>query len=434
MKNISILTLFPDLYEAFLNTSLLKKAQENDLVKFDLQSFFSFAKPKERIDAPAFGHGAGMLIKPEVVQKAVDSSEQKFGKSFKIFFSPQGKQLDQTLLKELYTKVQDKDHVMLLASRYEGMDSRVEEFYADETISIGNFVTMGGDIPAMLFLEGLLRYFPGIVGKTSSVEEDSFSGAFVDYPSYTEPVDWNSMLVPEILRSGNHALIEKWRLDKAAKKTVLAHFQWLREYPLNKSEKDTAKNYIPNHYVALMHSDVLVGSGQEGTTSVTSIDIHDIARSSATYGIKNYFIVTPLKDQQKIVSKLLYFWQQGFGYEYNQKRFKAVKDVVLKDALVEVVEEIKQKEGKEPILISTSAKRVLDGSGKIVSYFDQSKVWSLDRPVLFIFGTGQGLTQELLEKTDFLLKPIEGFSDFNHLSVRSAVAIILDRWLGLNEK
>ena len=431
MKNISILTLFPDLYEPFINTSLLKRAQEKNLINFDLQGLFSFAKPKERIDAPGFGPGDGMLIKPEIVEKAIDKQEKEFGKAYKIFFSPQGKLLNQTNLKEIYNKIADKKHIMLLSSRYEGMDSRVEEYYADEILSVGNFVTMGGDIPAMLFLEAILRYFPEIVGKVGSVEQDSFSGPFVDYPQYTEPVEWKGMVVPEILRSGNHGAIEKWRLDKAAQKTVIDHFEWVRTYKLNEVQKKVASKFIPNHYVALMHSDVLLEDNRVGTTSVTSIDIHDISRSCATYGIKNYFIVTPLKDQQKIVSKLLHFLQEGYGFEYNPQRFKAIKNTHLKNDLKSVIEAIKEKENIDPIIITTSAKR---SDLALISYFDQSKVWSKNRPILLIFGTGKGLSDDLMAKSDFQLKPIEGFTDFNHLSVRSAVAIILDKWLGLNEK
>jgi len=109
---------------------------------------------------------------------------------------------------------------MLIASRYEGLDARVESYYADEVVSVGNFVVMGGDIPAMLLIEGLLRFIPGIVGKEESVQLDSFSGAFVDYPEYTRPIVWKDMTVPEIIRSGNHAAIESWRQEQAAQITV----------------------------------------------------------------------------------------------------------------------------------------------------------------------------------------------------------------------
>src|SRR5690606_6223611 len=155
---ITILTVFEQLYEPFLSTSLVCAAQENKKVSFDIDTFFSFVNPKERIDAHTFGHGPGMLIKPEVVQKAIEAKEQKSGTAFKIFFSPQGKRLTQPLLKKIAQKGQDVGHVMLLPARYEGMDARVEEEYADLTVSLGDFVLMGGDIPAMALLEGMLRY------------------------------------------------------------------------------------------------------------------------------------------------------------------------------------------------------------------------------------------------------------------------------------
>src|ERR1700733_1343518 len=117
---VSILTLFPDLYTNFLETSLIRRAQEQGIVTFDLASMFSFCQPKERIDGPTFGHGSGMVLRPEVIERGVDDRETKHGKAFKIFFSPQGKKLDQDLLKELAEKLQDAQHLMLLPARYEG--------------------------------------------------------------------------------------------------------------------------------------------------------------------------------------------------------------------------------------------------------------------------------------------------------------------------
>lgn len=430
--NISILTLFPQLYTEFLQTSLIGRAKDKGLIKPDLKNLFDFCVPKERIDSPTFGHGAGMLIRPDVIEKGIEEQEQKFGSAFKIFFSPQGKKLTQPLLKDLIKKISDKNHLMLIASRYEGIDARVEEYYADEIISLGDFVIMGGDLPAMVFLEGLLRLVPGIVGKQESVEEESFSGPFLDYPEYTAPVVWKGMDVPEIIRSGNHALIQEWRTKKAAEKTVLSRFDWLRSFELDEKQKNLTKEFIPNHYAVLMHGDVLLKGNLVGTTSVTSLDIHDIARSSLTYNLKNYFIVTPLEDQQKVVKTLTDFWQTGVGVDYNIHRHQSIERVRLQSNLDEVVDFITKQEGKAPLLIATSAKS-FDHLNKI-TYHDQTRVWAEDRPVLFIFGTGHGLAPHILERCDFLLEPIYSFSDFNHLSVRSAVAVILDRWLGLNPK
>jgi tRNA (guanine37-N1)-methyltransferase len=433
--NISLLTVFQDLYDPFLKTSLIGRAQEKGLVHFDVQTFFSFVEPRERIDAPIFGHGSGMVVKPEVMEKAISNQENKHGSAFKVFFSPQGKKLNQPLLRELAEKIFQHKHLMLIAGRYEGMDARVEEEYADEIISVGDFVVMGGDVPAMLFLEGLLRLMPGIVGKQDSVEEDSFSGAFVDYPVYTTPLSWKDKTVPEILRSGNHAAIKKWQMAQAAHKTVLHHFEWLRSHLLNEHEKKESKKIMPNHYVVLMHGDVLIqdnGLSKAGTTSVTSIDIHDIARASKTYGVEQFFIVTPLSDQQRIVRTLLNFWQTGVGIDYNPHRHEAVNLVQIKDDIDGVIAAIEQKEGKKPLIIATSA-RVVDHASTI-TFFDQEKVWGHQAPILFVFGTGKGLTPELVDRCDYLLVPIEGFTEFNHLSVRSAVAIALDRWMGINIK
>src|SRR5437667_2820025 len=162
--NISILTVFDQLYDQFIQTSLVGRAQEKEIVHIDVESFFAYVKPKERIDAPTFGPGAGMLIKPEVVQKAVEDKEELYGRAFKIFFSPRGQKLDQRLMATIAKKAQECNHLMLIPARYEGMDTRVEEEYADLIVSVGDFVLMGGDIPAMMLLEGVLRLLPHVVG------------------------------------------------------------------------------------------------------------------------------------------------------------------------------------------------------------------------------------------------------------------------------
>ena len=431
--NISILTVFDHLYEPFVHTSLVGRAQEKGIVHIDVQSFFTYVQPKERIDAPTFGPGAGMLIRPDVVQKAIEDKEALYGKAFKIFFSPRGEKVDQRVFETIAARGQKCGHVMIIPARYEGMDARVEDEYADMVLSMGDFVIMGGDVPAMLLIEGVLRLLPQVVGKEESVCRESFNGPFVDFPSYTEPVEWKGKRVPDVLRSGNHGAIEKWRNEHAVKTTVRDHFLWLRSQALTHNDKKLASQYIPSHYVALMHSDVLIGEERKpGVTSVTSIDIHDIARSSKTYGIDGFFIVTPLLDQQKIVQKMLDFWKKGIGFEYNRCRYDAIQLVQLIGSLNEVIKKIEEREGKKPLVIATSAQ--LTDAQQVVSFYDQKKVWAIDRPVLMLFGTGQGLSSSVIEQCDYLLLPIDGFSEFNHLSVRSAVAIILDRWLGVNQQ
>lgn len=434
--NISILTVFSELYDTFLQTSLIGRAQNKGIVNINASSFFKYVVPKERIDAPIIGHGSGMVIRPDVIEAAVTDKENQFGPAFKIFFSPQGRKLDQPLLQELADKLKTVNHVMLIASRYEGMDARVEQEYADEIISVGDFVVMGGDVPAMLFLEGLLRLIPGVVGKQESIEQESFSGPFVDFPVYAPPAEWKGMQVPDVLKSGNHGAIKKWRMDKAIQKTMSHHFEWMRTYPLDKAQIAAIKPYIPPHYVTLQHGDVLVGdngASKPGATSVTSIDVHDIARASKTYGIEQFFITTPLVDQQKIVRTMLDFWQTGVGSDYNPSRHKAVNLVEIQANIDGVLAAIEAREGVKPLLVATSA-RIDEKTDRHITFFDQEKVFAAQRPILFVFGTGKGLTDQLMSRCDYILVPVRGFSDFNHLSVRSAVAIILDRWMGINVK
>lgn len=430
MHQISILTLFPELYGEFLQTSLVGRAQARDLVRFNLQSFFQFCAPQQRIDSPTYGHSAGMLLKPELVAAAIDQQEQQFGPAFKIFLTPKGQKLDQALSQRLAAKLQAQSHLLFVAARYEGIDARVEQVYADLELSIGDYVLLGGDLPAMVTIEALVRYLPGLVGKDESVALESFTGPFVEHPEYTAPAVWRGLAVPEVLRSGNHRAIQEWRLAQAAERTVKQHFGWLRASPLTAAEQQLASQFIPPHYVVLMHDQVLLKDGSVGTSSVTSLDLHDIARSARTYNIKNYYIVTPLVDQRQIVQTLLDFWQSPSGVKHNIHRHWAVSRIKLKASLAEVLADIQAQEQQAPVLISTSAKPVSGPKVQNISYQDQAAVWASGRPVLLLFGTAHGLSPAVLAQSDFVLGPVQGFSDFNHLSVRSAAAIVLDRWLG----
>lgn len=448
---ISILTLFPNLYSQFLQTSLIKTAIEKNHLEVNLINLLDLCQPKSRVDTQTVGPGPGMILKPEIIERGLKLICEQFGPGFKIFFSPKGQLLDQVFLNSLAKKINSEpqaepnsetskasesksknfDHIILVCSRYEGIDHRVESKLSDLMLSVGDYVLMGGDIPAQIFLEGLVRLLPGVLGNEESAVTESFQSPFLDHPEYGLPVEWQGQKVPEVLQSGHHEKIKQYRELESAKLTVQNRFDWLRAHPEAKAASGLAKKVIPNHYVALMHTQVETGQGV-GTTSVTSIDLHDISRSSATYGVKNFFVVTPLKDQKHIVGTFLDFWKSDAGINYNRSRFDAVKHLILADHLTEVMQKIEAQEGKKPLLMATSAKRS-DHKGA-VSFWDQGTVWKQNRPVLIILGTGRGLEDKLVKNCDFLLDPIEGMSDYNHLSVRSAAGIILDRWLSINPK
>lgn len=180
-------------------------------------------------------------------------------------------------------------------------------------------------------------------------------------------------------------------------------------------------------YTALIHYPILGRDGRIITTAVTNLDIHDIARSSRTYNIKKYYVITHLPAQQDIVKKVLRYWTEGFGKTYNPDRSDALSIVDLKSYLEEAVEDIEKIEGQKPILMFTSAKV----RPNTITYEEGRKIILTDkRPTLIIFGTGWGMAKELEDMCDYSLEPIRGKSDFNHLSVRAAVAIILDRLIG----
>jgi tRNA (guanine37-N1)-methyltransferase len=435
--NISIATLFPDLYNEFLKTSIIGKSINSKLISVKLINIIKLfnsndSNLKKRVDSPVVGHGSGMILGANIIQQVCDQDLLEGGeKPFTIFFSPHGKVIDQNNIKDLFKRIGNKN-LLLFSGRYEGFDCRAESFYADEILSIGNYVLMGGDLPIMVFMEALLRLLPDVIGKKDSVENDSFQGPYVDHPSYSAPQSWKGMEIPEVLKSGNHSEIAKWKKIESMKRTASSHFNWWRKWNTKIEDRQEFKKFIPNHYCALLHNDVMMPDGRKGESSVTSIDIHDIARSSATYGIKKYFIVTRLESQEKLVNTFLNFWQEGNGLEYNENRAFALNSVFCFSEIEEVLNEIERIEGVKPICIVTSSRREISHD-KMINYFDQEKIWAQKRPILFVFGTSHGISKEIMDFCDYKLIPIEGFEKFNFLSVRSAAAIIFDRWLGINQ-
>ncbi|TDX51962.1 RNA methyltransferase [Orenia marismortui] len=183
----------------------------------------------------------------------------------------------------------------------------------------------------------------------------------------------------------------------------------------------------PKFYLALVHNPVYNKRMEVITTTVTNFDLHDIARSSRTYNVKKYYIVNHLKSQQNLVNKMREYWSGDFGSEYNPDRKEAFSVIDVKSELDDVIEDIKEIEGEDPVLVTTDA-RIYPNT---ITYKDlREKIHTEDRPYLVLLGTGWGLTKEVMTSTEYILEPVYGAGDYNHLSVRSAAAIILDRLLG----
>ncbi|ADA67323.1 Protein of unknown function DUF2168 [Thermotoga petrophila RKU-10] len=182
-------------------------------------------------------------------------------------------------------------------------------------------------------------------------------------------------------------------------------------------------------YVALIHYPIKGKDGSIISTAVTNLDVHDIARTARTYNLKGYYIVTNLRAQQDMVSKMLKFWREGFGSRYNPSRTESLTLVKLKSYLEDVLEDIEILEGERPLIFFTSAKKREND----ISFEEGRRIiMETEKPVLILLGTGWGLPDEILEISDYVLEPIRAQSDFNHLSVRAAAAIIIDRLIGEN--
>ena len=176
-------------------------------------------------------------------------------------------------------------------------------------------------------------------------------------------------------------------------------------------------------YLGLVHYPILNKHNEIVQTSVTNLDIHDIARSASTYGLNKYFIVTPDKSQEEYINKVIGFWHSDTGQAYNPDRSRALSIIKIIDSIESSIKMITTQEGMQPIVITTTARNM----NKQISFTEVSNFSKKNQPVLLLFGTGHGLTESVHNDADFILQPIEGTGDYNHLSVRSAVAIVLDR-------
>ena len=211
---IDAFTIFPAIVEGPLRGSLLGKAIEAGIVDVRVHDIRAFATDKHRqVDDEPFGGGPGMVLKPEPVFAAVESLGE--GTKRVIVLSPAGRRLNQALVRELAKE----PWLVLISGRYEGVDERVVEGLPAEEVSIGDYVLSGGEIPALVVLEAVTRLIPGVVGKEESLERESFEDGGLDHPHYTRPSEFRGMAVPDVLLSGNHVEVERWRREAAEEKT-----------------------------------------------------------------------------------------------------------------------------------------------------------------------------------------------------------------------
>jgi len=212
---IEVLTLFPAMFAGPLDESIIKRARESGRLEFKLHNLRDWTHDRHKtVDDRPFGGGPGMLLKPEPLFAAVESLRREATRV--ILLSPGGRKFDQAIAREL---AQETD-LLLVTGHYEGFDERVRAELADDELSIGDYVLTNGALPAMIVIDAVTRLLPGVLGDDDSARDESFSAGLLEYPQYTRPAEFRGMAVPEVLLSGNHAEIAKWRHEQAKLRTA----------------------------------------------------------------------------------------------------------------------------------------------------------------------------------------------------------------------
>ncbi len=229
-----IFTLFPEVFPSYLDSSILYRAQEMGHLQVEVHNIRDWAKDKHQVtDEPPYGGGGGMVMKPEPIFEAVEDILGKPPVCPVLLMTPQGELLDQKKAIQLSAF----PRLALIAGHYEGVDERVREHLVTHEISIGDYVLTGGELPALVLIDALTRLLPGVLGDPSASANDSHASGLLEYPHYTRPEIYRGWQVPEILRSGHHAKIERWRKDQALKRTQQRRPDLLGDFPLTDEDQ-----------------------------------------------------------------------------------------------------------------------------------------------------------------------------------------------------
>lgn len=445
---IDLVTLFPEWFHSPLDAALLGKAGKSGLV--DIRAHNPRERASDRhhtVDDRPYGGGPGMVMMPDplaLTLRELASAPAPGGRRPRLLLTAaNGRPFTQQMARELAKE----DHLVIICGRYEGIDARLEALFALEPVSVGEAVLNGGEAAAMMMIEAVTRLIPGFMGKEASGDEESFSAGLLEYPHYTRPESYEGLEVPAVLRGGDHGRIAAWRRERSLAATLARRPEMLDAAPLTPVDIACLRALAPdeqperlgrNLHIALLHHPVLLektdNRGKSGTTSLTNLDVHDIARCSRTYGLAGYHVVTPLADQRLLLDTLLTHWTTGAGGLANPDRAEALRLVRPATALDEVIDAVQTQAGQRPLVVGTSARvEGLRNNAPYAAYgLTAAHVREAlrDAPVLLVLGTGQGLAPEALAACDAIMRPLRWLDTYNHLPVRGAAAVILDRILG----
>ena len=241
---IDILSLFPEMFESPFSHSIVKRAISGDYVKINPINFRKYGIGKHQIvDDTPYGGGAGMLLKPEPIFKAIDEIKKAQPETKKriILMDPAGKPFDQAMAEDFA----EEEHLVFICGHYEGYDERIRTLVTDE-VSLGDYVLTGGELAAMVMVDATIRLIPGVVGNKSSVIEDSHSTGLLEHPHYTRPARYRDLEVPEVLMSGNHGRIEEWRHKESLRRTYERRPDLFEELELSDQEKEWTEGFKEN--------------------------------------------------------------------------------------------------------------------------------------------------------------------------------------------
>ena len=416
---VTVVTLFPEMFESVLAASVLGKARSAGLISVDFINPRDFAKDKHSsVDDTPYGGGPGMVMKCDTLISAIDSLGPG-RKGHRILLSPVGKSLTHARAQELA----NSEHLVFVCGRYEGVDQRVVDLGIDESLSIGDYVLTGGELGAMVVIDAVARFLPGVLGHAESASEESFSEGLLEYPQYTRPAAFRGESVPDILLSGHHKNIEAWRHERSLERTAEHRPDLLVR------RRDLVAALAARTYLILAHHPVLDRNGEVVTTSVTNLDIHDIARSCATYGLGGYLPVSPIRLRREKIDRIIKMWQEEISQAGSADREQALGTISVDDSVESALAEIERRHGSKPWVVATSAQK---GEAETVGYeaLAAQRIAGGSRPMAILLGTGWGLDKSMYSLANQTLLPLEGGGKFNHLSVRSAAAAILDRLFG----
>ena len=236
-----VFTLFPDVFKPYLDASILQRAIKNNLLEVRLHDIRSWAPDKHHItDDTPYGGGGGMVMKPEPVFAAIEEVLGKKRKVPLVLLTPQGRPFSHAIAQE-FARL---PRMALLCGHYEGVDERIREHLVSDEISIGDYVLTGGELPALILIDAVARFLPGVLGDPDGAMDDSFASGMLEYPQYTRPEEFRGWKVPEVLLSGNHAVISRWRREQAVLRTLERRPDLLLDMKLSKQDMEIIESYF----------------------------------------------------------------------------------------------------------------------------------------------------------------------------------------------